>query len=144
MARCVLVRNLALFLSLLAPLGCSRLERAQECRELAATVNPRLGEIRDLSDGQQTPAELRSVAESYDGIADDLGPLEFHSKSMAQAVQEYGQQLRGLAAEARSAASALEASDKGAYLQARREVRARTGQLKSIQRRIEDGCRQLR
>lgn len=131
-----------LLVSILPLLGCSRIERAEQCRELARTVNPRLGEIRALGEGTtQPPDSLREIAERYDGIADDLGPLEFHSRSLAGAVQEYGKQLRALAAEARALAEAVEAKDKGAHSTARLEVKARSSQLRMAQRRIEDSCR---
>lgn len=121
--------------------GCGRLERARQCRELAARVNPGLAEIRQLSEGPQPPKTLRDIGARYDRIADELGPLEFQSRSLAQAVKEYGRQLRAVAAEARKAADAIEAKRPPTHQTARREVRLRSGQLRGIQHRIEESCR---
>lgn len=134
-------RLAALLLVGFATLSCTRVEQARRCRELAETVNPRLAKIEGLAEGDQAPQSLQSIADLYDGIADDLGPLEFHSQSLALAVKEYGRQLRGIAVEARKAAEALEAKDKTAYSNANRQVRSRTTQLKATQRQIETACR---
>lgn len=121
--------------------GCTGVERARQCRELAEQVNARYERIRALNEGPQGSADLRAIGELYDAIATDLSPLEFQSRALARAVQDYGRHLRSLAVEARKAAEAVETGNKAAHLSARREVRNRAGQLKTARQRIEDACR---
>lgn len=133
-------RKVAWGLALLASLGCAPLERARQCRELAARVNPGLAEIRRLNEGDQTAGVLREIGARYDRIADDLGPLEFQSRALAQAVQDYGRHLRALAVEARKAAESVETEQPSLHHAARRAVRLRESQLRTVQRRIEESC----
>lgn len=139
-----MVRPIELFALLLVGLpavcGCTRVERARQCQALAETVNPRLDEVRQLAQGSQVPAALNAIARHYDGIADDLGPLEFQSRALANAVKDYGHRLREIAAEARKAATAREAGDHKQHMAARREVRTRSSQLKAAQKRIVAAC----
>lgn len=138
----VIARHVALGLVVLGgTLGCTGVERARQCQELAGQVNPRLERVRALNDQTQAPASLREIGELYDAIATDLGPLEFQSRALARAVKDYGRHLRSLAAEARKAAEAVEAGNKTAHQSARREVRNRAGQLKTARQRIEEACR---
>lgn len=134
-------RKVAWGLALLTGLACAPVERARQCRELAARVNPGLAEIRRLSDEEQTPGVLREIGAHYDRIADELGPLEFQSRALAQAVQDYGRHLRALAVQARRAAESIETDQPSLHHAARREVRLREGQLRSAQRRIDENCR---
>lgn len=128
-------------LALGGAIGCTSVERARQCRDLADSVNPRLDQIQELSASSQGPAELRSIAGVYDAIADDLGPLEFQSRALARAVKDYGRHLRALAEDARKAAAATEAGSSKQFESARRDVKRRTEQLKTASQRIVDACR---
>ncbi len=136
-----MLRALGIAVLLLTPLsGCARVERARQCQDLAEKVNPRLAEIGRIATGSQVPAALRAIAQEYDAIADELGPLEFQSRALARAVKDYGLRLREIAAEARRAATARESEDRTQHSAARREVRQRAGQLEAAQRRILAAC----
>jgi hypothetical protein len=129
-----------LLLGALLTLGCGRLQRAEQCERLAKTVNPELSEIEKKVQGDQSPAELRAIADGYDDIAKSLAPLEFSKKSLADAVTEYGRNLKLAAREARRAASAKESGNRDEHMAARREIGAISRPLSMARARIESDC----
>ncbi len=120
--------------------GCGRVERARQCQRLAETVNPRFDEIARHTSAKQTPSALRAIAESYDAIARDLAPLEFSKKELAEAVTDYGRQLKAAAREARRAADAKEQKQASEHAAARREVLQLNKPLNLARSRIEYEC----
>ncbi len=134
-------RAILLFVGAFLVLGCGRVQRAQQCERLAQTVNPRLDTIERLTSGEQSPADLRAIANEYEAIANSLAPLEFSKKALAAAVTDYGKNLKIAAREARKAADAKQNASREEHVTARREIGALTRPLSLARTRIDNECR---
>ncbi|MEZ4219718.1 MAG: hypothetical protein R3B13_02235 [Polyangiaceae bacterium] len=68
-------------------LGCGRVERTRECREVIRTVNDGLTEIGALADAQ--PPDPKNLAERYTQLAARLRQLQVGNQSLSKNVEDY-------------------------------------------------------
>ena len=87
--------------------GCSKIERARQCRALVATVNPALGSIQELvaTNRLDTPF-YEDVAARYEKLAADLEQMKFSSDAVKTLVEDYRTILTGAARAVRGVAQA--------------------------------------
>jgi hypothetical protein len=87
--------------------GCSKIERARQCRALVAAVNPALGSIQTLvATKRHDVAFYEDVAVRYDALAAELERMSFANVGLKTLVEEYRGVLTGAARAVRGVAQA--------------------------------------
>ena len=129
--------------SMLAFGGCGRVERAQECQALVATVNPALDaiEARQKRPGSDQRAALRDAARRYDRLAAQVIRLRLSNADLAKSVRQYGDLLRRAARTARAVAGALEHGNLAAITRTRTEMATVVRKEKALAKRLDQICR---
>lgn len=92
--------------------GCQRFERVDDCKKIAALVNPALAAVDDAR--QKHPgdaATYRDIARRYDTLAAGMWGLKLQTKRLSEAMLEYQKVMREAGHDARQFAEALDAKD---------------------------------
>ena len=68
-------------------LGCGRVERTRECRDLTGTVNATLAETGALADAAKP--DKKAIAERYFRLAEQIRAMKFSNPGVAKAAKDY-------------------------------------------------------
>lgn len=136
---------------LLCACACSPVRRVSECKDIVATVNPRLDAIEALTpDAGASPARYEKIAARYGELGDQLGTLEISDPKLKTAVDDYrglaaatAEQCRSMAKELRRATgSRSERTQRNRQLrQARGQARRNVATQEGIVHALNDACR---
>jgi hypothetical protein len=77
----------------LASTGCGKVREIRACRAISQRVNGAMDEIETLS--KKNPPDTLSIAKRYGTLAKAVEPMSTGPTTLAQAVAEYVQVLRG-------------------------------------------------
>jgi DNA-binding transcriptional regulator YbjK len=97
--------------------------RDEECRKFVSAVNGKLEEIERITGNRDpsrnvTSAEMRRLAELYDGLAKKTSAGELSTKILDKLRSEYNLMVLEAAKDARAVADALDAKDLEAAMKA--------------------------
>jgi hypothetical protein len=132
------VRLVPLFLLswlLLGSTACERVHTVKQCRELAASVNPKLAAIaEDVAKGPNAPAYQRASA-GYLEAAKVLDAFDAGAPELDRAVDDYASTLRTSGTHAGELAAALDAGNQAsAALSARQFAQLKQSQKSAVKR----------
>jgi hypothetical protein len=104
--------KLRVLLLALVAVGCGRLGRISECRELAQTVNERMAELETASKAKETPQKFAQLSKGYGKLADEVAALPVARSAASAQVAEYVTVLRSAANHSRETSEALKAGQR--------------------------------
>lgn len=105
-------RLCATVILLTLPCGCSRFAVANECRRVAALVNPTLSEIDRLNQERPSTVERYTrIGQVYVDLSNELAKMQFKNGTLAGLVGDYQGLFRNAAESAQAYAQAIVAKD---------------------------------
>jgi hypothetical protein len=124
----------------LASAGCGELRRVKQCRELAASVNPKLAAIADGVAKAPNAAAYQEAAAGYLEAATVLDTFDAGAPELDRAVDDYASTLRTSGLHAGELAAAVDAGNQeSAALTARQLAQVKQAQ-KSAVKRFQQEC----
>jgi hypothetical protein len=137
------VRSVSWFLLawlLLGSTGCDRVRTVKQCRELAASVNPKLAAIAEGVGKEPNAAAYQRAAAGYLEAAKELDAFDAGAPELDRAVDDYASTLRTSGTHAGELAAALDAGNQAsAALSARQFAQLKQSQ-KSAVKRFQQEC----
>jgi hypothetical protein len=122
-------------------LACQRIDHAQQCRALVATVNPALDAIEQRrTDRGDRPEALLEIAATYEKLAHQLLQLKFSCSELRKLVAEYVVLLRRTGRTTRSAAAAVSGKDTAQLARLRGELSVLVRKQQLLSRSIDRQC----
>jgi hypothetical protein len=122
-------------------LGCGPVRKIKECGKVTGTINDGVTKAKAaVGSGPAGPAELRKIAEVYDGLAADMGKIEVTTPEVKKEADEYQTMAREVARAAREAAAATESRDKPKVVAARADFDKVRKQEEDVVGRINTVC----
>jgi ABC-type transporter Mla subunit MlaD len=120
--------------------GCDKLRTVKQCRQLAASVNPKLEDIARVVSKAPNAAAYQQAAAGYLEAAKVLDTFDAGAPELDRAVDDYASTLRTSGMHAGELAAALDAGNQAsAALTARQFAQLKQSQ-KSAVRRFEQEC----
>ena len=119
--------KIALLTLALAPLGCGKMKKTQECNAFIDKVNTSLPEIQKAAntnsdDPKASAAAMRKVAELYDKLGTDISGQEIGTDELKKFATEYNQMCSKASCAAKKVAEAFETTDLAKAESAKKEL----------------------
>lgn len=127
---------------LLLGTGCERVRRAQQCHELAETVNDTMSAIEQETEGNINAESLRSSAQRYSGLSEALGPMEFSDRQMALDVEAFRRTLTTAANLCEQLADAIKTNERAQAAQYKNQLEALKAPFKGHAYKMNSWCRE--
>jgi hypothetical protein len=129
------------FLALSLVIGCSRISRTSQCRELATKVNTTLDEVESKLDASTNdPGMLRDIGARYEKLGVEVEGYVKGDDGRARTMREYSNLFRDTGRVLGQLATAIEQNDLAGMAKARRELLILGRRDKPLAARIEANC----